>query len=246
MKVLVLDIETSPNLAHVWGIWKENISIAQLREHTKVIAFAAKWHGNVGEPMFHSDHHDGHEQMINEAHHLIDEADVVVHYNGRKFDMPHLNREFLLAEMTPPSPLLEVDLLEVVRSQFNFVSNKLDYVCQQLGIGTKTSHEGHELWVKCMAGDADAWERMKEYNKQDVVLTEKLYDRLRPWIKGHPHHGLTGDTPEACPNCGGPNLAPQGYALTALSKFPRYQCNDCGRWCRGKKAVATVDIRGIA
>ncbi len=54
--------------------------------------------------------------------------------------------------MFPPAPFKEIDLLTVAKGRFRFVSNKLDYVAQQLGLGKKTEHSGHELWVQCMAG----------------------------------------------------------------------------------------------
>ncbi len=40
--------------------------------------------------------------------------------------------------------------LQTSRSKFRFVSNKLDYIAQRLGLGKKTAHEGHELWLKVM------------------------------------------------------------------------------------------------
>lgn len=245
MNILTLDIETAPNVAHVYGLFNQNISLAQLRETSSVLALTGKWYDRE-DPLFWSDYHDGHAEMIFRAHSMIDAADVVVHYNGRKFDIPHLYREFLLANMKPPSPVQQVDLLEVVRGQFNFASNKLDHVARQLGLGGKVSHSGHELWVKCMAGDPEAWEKMKEYNIGDVILTEQLYDRLKPWIKGHPHAGLYAGDESMCPNCGGTNLVREGFSLTHLSKFQRYRCADCGKWSRGKNAVATVDVRGVA
>jgi predicted RecB family nuclease len=36
--------------------------------------------------------------------------------------------------------------------------------------------------LKCEAGDESAWKRMRAYNKQDVRLTESLFDEFRPWI----------------------------------------------------------------
>jgi uncharacterized protein YprB with RNaseH-like and TPR domain len=187
LKILLLDIESSPNVAHVWGIWQQNVGINQLMESSYVLCWAAKWLGE-DEIMFDSVHVSKPKKMLKRIHDLISEADAVIHYNGTKFDMPTLNKEFLLHEMNPPAPYKQIDLLRQVRSQFRFPSNKLDYVAQRLGLGSKTAHEGHELWVKCMNKDKDAWFRMEEYNKQDVILLEKLYNRLLPWIKNHPNH----------------------------------------------------------
>jgi len=161
----------------------------------------------------------------------------VVHYNGTKFDIPTLNKEFLLHRYSPPSPYKQIDLLRVVRSQFRFPSNKLDYVAQRLGLGQKHAHEGHELWVKCMNGDKDAWKRMADYNIQDVILLEDLYNTLLPWIKNHPNWGLYNDGKPMCPNCGSPFFKRNGYAYAQETKYQRYKCNSCGHPFRGKKPI---------
>lgn len=245
MKILTIDIENRPNLAYVWGLWDQNVGLTQLVEAGETISFAAKWHGSK-KVEFYSVHHHGKEEMLEQAHRLLSEADVVVGYNSKNFDMKHLNKEFILAGMAPPAPYLQVDLLHVARSQFKFPSNKLDYVAQALGLGAKTSHTGFELWVKCMAGDDKAWSLMRKYNKQDVVLTEKLYDKLLPWIKSHPHVGLhNANRNDTCPNCGSENLRREGYAMTNLGKFSRYQCRDCHKWSRSGKRVEGTDLRGI-
>jgi len=242
-KILITDLETSPNLAHVWGLWQQNVSLSQLMETTSVISFAAKWYGERNVE-FYSDHHDGHAKMVKQAHRLLDEADIVVTYNGVTFDIKHFQREFVLAGLNPPSPFRNVDLLKVVKSQFRFSSNKLQHVSDQLGIGQKTPHTGHDLWVKCMAGDVKAWTLMKKYNIQDVRLTEKLYDRLGSWIKDHPSHELYGGAEGCCPRCGGSRLTKRGQAYTTTVVYQRYQCRDCGSWSKGKSQLRGTELRG--
>ena len=139
-KVLILDIETAPNLAHVWGLWQQNVAPVMVEEWSRVICFAAKWYGKK-KVHFHSDFHDGHEEMVKRAHALMDEAHVIVHYNGKAFDVKHLNREFLRAEMHPPSPHKDIDLLTIARSTFKFPSNKLDAVSRELGVSTAVVRE---------------------------------------------------------------------------------------------------------
>ena len=233
MKILLLDIETSPNTAHVWGLWQQNVSINQLMESSYVLCYAAKWLGE-DEVHFDSVHQSKPKAMLKGIHVLLDEADAVVHYNGTKFDIPTLNKEFLLHRYNPPSPYKQIDLLRVVRSNFRFPSNKLDYVSQRLGLGKKHAHEGHELWVKCMNGDKDAWKRMESYNIQDVVLLESLYSTLLPWIKSHPNHNLYTDN-TVCPTCSGTRLQKRGTAISITGTYQRYQCTDCGSWSQGAK-----------
>jgi len=185
--------------------------------------------------MFDSIYKTDRKTMLKSIHNLIEEADVVVHYNGLRFDMPMLNKEFLEAKMQPPSPVKHIDLLRVVKSNFRFVSNKLDYVSQRLGLGKKTAHEGHELWLKVMNNDRAAWKRMEEYIKNDVVLLEKLYDRLKGWVKQHPNHNAYS-TNTCCPNCGSRKLHKRGEVRSRVSIFQRYQCVDCGAWARASKS----------
>jgi hypothetical protein len=240
-----IDLETSPHLADVWSLWKQNVSLNQLRESTRVISFANKLRGKTAVE-FRSEFHDGHEAMIARAHEIIDQSDIVVHYNGESFDMPHLRREFFKYGMQPPSPVLQIDLLKTARRQFRFASNKLEYVSRYAGLEGKVKHEGHELWVKCMAGDPAAWGRMKRYNKRDVVVLEELYDKLLPWITGHPHMGLYNNPlgEDRCNKCAGVNLVRRGLKATSVGAYPQYRCKDCGGWSRGKKAVQLLDARG--
>ena len=244
IKRLTIDIETRPNLAYVWRLWDQNVSLPALIESVDVLSFAAKWYGS--KPIiFKSVYHDGEEAMIQAAYELLDEADAVIHYNGKRFDTPHLNRKFLEVSMTPPSPFKEIDLLETVKKKFAFPSNKLEYVLKALGIGSKLKHEGFDMWVKCLAGDEKAWKTMKAYNIQDVRETEKLYDYLLPWIVGHPSFGAeTGE--DVCPTCGSSSLVREGFAYTATGAFQRYHCADCGHWSRATKRSAGTHITNVA
>jgi rubredoxin len=124
-----------------------------------------------------------------------------------------------------------------VKKRFKFPSNKLDYVSGALGLGNKTPHDGMPLWVSCMADDPKAWKLMEKYNRQDVVLTEKLYDRLLPWIPYHPNMRLY-DSNVNCPRCGSKvGLQRRGFAYTNVSKFQRWQCTACGGYFRSTSRI---------
>ena len=232
MRILLLDIETAPNIAHVWGLWNQNVGINQIQASSYVMCWSAKWHSDK-EVQFDSVFQSTPKRMLKRIYKLVNDADVVVHYNGTKFDMPTLNKEFVIHGMPPPSPYKQVDLLRTARKQFRFPSNKLDYVAQALGLGHKIKHTGHDLWVRCMAKDPEAWAVMEKYNKQDVVLLEKVYDRLLPWVQGHPNHGAY-DEPgiPVCPNCGSGHLQRRGFSRTQVNKYARFQCQECGTWSR--------------
>ena len=204
-------------------------------ESSYVMCWAAKWLGDK-EVFFSSMMETTHRKMIKNIYKLLEEADAVIHYNGTKFDIPTLNKEFLLLGLTPPSPYKEIDLLRTSRSKFKFPSNKLDYVAQALGLGEKVKHIGHELWIRCMNKDKQAWDMMKKYNIQDVVLLEKVYEKMLSWIRNHPnqngyHAGVV------CPNCGSSNLIKRGSSCNTNTVYQRLRCKDCGKWSRSNKQM---------
>ena len=234
MKTLLIDIETAPNLGHVWGLFKQNVSINQIMDSGYVMCFSAKWLGS-DEVYFYSVPRNGTKRMLQKAHELLEEADAVIHYNGSRFDIPTLNKEFILQGFHPPSTYQQIDLLKTARQRFRFPSNKLDYIAKALGLGGKHKHAGHELWVQCMAGNPDAWIEMEKYNIQDVLLLEKVYHKLLPWIVNHPSHAVHNGV-DSCSNCGSTSLQRRGFAYTNSMKYQRYQCNSCGSWLRSKTA----------
>lgn len=246
-RILTIDIETAPNLAYVWGLFNENVPLARLIESTQVMCFAAKWYDQKSVQFFSQFEHS-HETMIKEAYNLIDEADYIVGYNSKRFDYAHLSREFLLSGMSPPSPSTQIDLLQVVRQRFKFTSNKLDHVSQQLGIGTKI-HKAvdFELWTGCMNNDPASWKIMERYNRQDVVLTEKLFDRLKPWFGSLLNVGLFTGVEGSCTKCGSLNTQKRGPRAKGKKLVQQWACMEpeCGAWFTDDRALAKVTTAGI-
>lgn len=248
MKILVLDIETSPNLVWCWGLFNQFININQIVKPTFVMCWAAKWVGK--KTIYYKKHTDA--DFLDKIWDLMDEADAIVHYNGKRFDIPHLNREFLEAGKVPPSNYFEIDLLPTIRQRFKFASNKLAYVAERLLNAGKLPTGGFGLWTAALEGQAWAWTKMRQYNMQDVMITEDLYDVIKGWIKNHPNHALYVDDQDdpVCRNCGSDNVKSNGpeYDTTGVFAYQRYKCNDCGANLRGREAVKgkkTVSLQVI-
>lgn len=182
-RVLIVDIETMANLVWEWDVKPRAYYLdpKMIVQHKRTISFAAKWLGERKVLYFSEFHHD-RETMVQAAWDLLDQADAVVGYNSKRFDIKHLQTEFLLEGLGPPSHFQQIDLLQVVRREFLFGSNKLEAVADRVGIGHKLEHEGMALWLKVEAGDRKAANRMRSYNRQDVKLTERLFNVLRPWV----------------------------------------------------------------
>lgn len=240
-KILILDIETFPMIVYTWGLWDQNVGLNQILENGKLAAWAAKWYKQRGVSYLDI----RNETMLQTIWNLLDEADIVVHYNGQSFDIPTLNAEFLRAGLSPPSPYRQIDLFRVIKQEFRFPSNKLEYVALATQIGRKLATEGFKLWADCMKGDERAWSKMERYNRQDVRLTEKLYNVLRPWIRNHPSVAIFTTTEKGqliCPTCGGKHLEKRGLSRTNTMTYQRYHCLTCNKWSRGRTSATPRDL----
>jgi len=235
MKILLFDVETSPMSALVFGLWDQNINFKNIITEGTVLCWAAKWYGE-DEIMFDSIHQSSPRDMIKGIYDLLDECDATVTYNGINFDHKHLNAQFLLHKLKPPSPYKTIDLLRTMKGRFKFPSNKLDYITRRLNIGKKTDHQGMELWQKCMAGNKAAWRTMREYNENDVLIMEDVYKKVLPWIKNHPNMNLFRND-VCCSTCGGHSLQKRGSSVSSVGTYQRYQCMSCGSWSQSSRTI---------
>jgi hypothetical protein len=230
-KILLLDIEWKPTKAYVWQPWQENITPEKIIEHGGLLCVGLKWYGSR-ETLLFSEWEHGHEEMVRRTHEMLSAADIVVTYNGDKYDLRKLEGEFLLAKLPPPPPITSIDVLKQVR-KFGFFMNRLGFVAPFLNLGGKLEHEGMALWTKVDNGDEKAQKKMGKYCKQDVVLLEKLYNRIKPYIRNHPHSGKTKGI--ACGACGSEKLQSRGVRRTKYFEIQRIHCQSCGSWQDGKR-----------
>jgi hypothetical protein len=136
-----------------------------------------------------------------------------------------MNTRFIFHDLTPPEPYKTIDTLKVAKKYFAFNSNKLDDLGNFLKVGRKVKHPGFDLWLSCEAGDEASWRLMKKYNKQDVLLLERIYLKLRPWISPHPPMTFDG-----CPNCGHTEMQRRGFNYLKKYKTQKLQCKKCHAW----------------
>ena len=245
MKLLMFDIETSPALVYTFSLFKPIISIEQVVEPTRMLCFTARWYGTK-KTLFYSEHHHGRQTMVEKMHELLNDADAVVHYNGKSFDVKHVNREFLLAGLAPPAPYQQIDLYLESKRNFAWLSGKLQWLATQLEIGSKVKHSGFGLWRRCLDGDPKAWAEMKRYALTDTDLLIDAYEALLPWIGRHPNVALIDSREGACPRCGSDKTQRRGFKALTTGTYPQYQCQECKGWFRGTHRVGGADVTAVA
>lgn len=231
---LYLDLETAPMKGWFWDLFETNP--LEVEEHWYLLSYAYKWKGDsrvkvVALPDFRASRKHGQwddRALVTSLWKLMNEADVIIWHNGEGFDGKKANARFIFHGLKPLAPYKSIDTLKLARRHFKFDSNRLDFIGHYLGVGRKLPHTGKNLWFGCMRNDKRAWTTMKKYNAQDVVLLEKVDNKLRAFGKTPDLRHFTKQ--EGCPACQSEDIIRRGWQKGAKKDKQRYYCNDCGRW----------------
>lgn len=241
MNIILFDIETTPIEAYTWTKWL-NGPVVRVKQDWRLLCFAQKSLGSEITHVF-SRRNYTERQLVKRLHTLFMEADVLIAHNGDSFDIKKANAKFIQYGLKPVPPKSSVDTRKLAKQSFAFTGNSLDELGHLLGVGRKMKHSGFELWEQCMAGNVAALKHMEKYNKQDVLLLEKIYNKLIPWAKNPPNLALLGGKPDACPKCGDGRLQARGVRYAKTRVYKRYMCRNCWGWCYGTKALGVTNAR---
>lgn len=236
LKVLHYDMETTPMDVWAWRPGQDWIPHEATKRDYWFLSWAAKW---AGKGFVYSDVVSPEEarnwddaRITASIHALVGEADVLVAHNGDSFDWPKLNGRFLLHGLDPIQPPRTIDTLKLARKNFGFAYNKLDYLAHIMGLGNKIKTE-FEWWTSAMEGDAATLAKMVKYNRHDVVLLEKVFDKMKPYVRNLPRLvDAERELEHACPSCGSGDLQKRGFHRTNASTFQTWKCNRCARYSR--------------
>ena len=243
-RILLIDIETAPMVAYTWSLWDQNIGLNQIIEDWSIISFAAKWLDDSDDRIIYHDTTNmenlkDDSELLPILRELLDEADIIAGQNSKAFDMKKINARLALAGIKPPSPYRQYDTKIIAKKHFKFTSNKLAYMTDKLCTKYKKldhgKFSGFSLWKEYLAGNKEAHEEMKEYNKYDVLSLQELFLKLLPWddsINFNPYNDCDYDV---C-TCGSIDFKKKGYHYTNTNRYQRYECKNCGKSIRSRKA----------
>ena len=167
MRIGFFDIEAS-NLDADFGI----ILCASIKEyHGKVRLF--RNHEII----------DGSDRIITgEILEALNEFDILVTFSGQYFDFPWMNSKAI--EYGYPrlhADLKHIDLYWTCKRNLKIHSGSLDSVCSYLGIEGKTHLIG-KRWRRAMVAIPADVAYVQEHNRQDVIILEKLFDKVKKYI----------------------------------------------------------------
>jgi len=237
-KIVLFDIETLPAVAATFSLYPESIPHDNILQDWSIICIAWKFLGK--KPIYNSSILDDLKAfkkdvsndlvVLKKIREVFEEADIIIGHNSKHFDTRKINARLIFHGLDPlPSGILQLDTLKEIKKIATFTSHRLDYLGKHLlGEGKIETSKG--LWLRVLKGDESAVKEMITYNKGDVQLLEELYEKIKPYIKNHPHLGAIGgwDKDETCPNCGGDSFKTSKIRYTAAGvKKIQKQCDKC-------------------
>jgi uncharacterized protein YprB with RNaseH-like and TPR domain len=233
----VFDIETSYNRANIWNTGEQYIGFDQITEEWRVISWAAKWLGE--KKVFQQDlrktrNKQDDRKLVKGIWKLLDQADVVITQNGKKFDVKKLNARFVELGLESPSSYRHIDVYRESKKHFSFISHSLESLCKRLKVKfQKLKHSkfpGRSLWDECLAGNQVAWKEMAKYNIYDILALECVYEKIQAW-----QTSVIITLDGSC-NCGANNWKKYGFRYTNTKTYQRLKCGSCGAEKKGELA----------
>ena len=235
LKRLFWDIETSPNIMFSWRCgYKINLDHGNIIQERAIICICYKWEDDDTVHELHWDKGDDR-KLIKKFARVAAKADEMVAHNGDHFDLKWFNGRNLIHCLPPLPQYRTVDTLKIARKHFYLNSNRLDYLGKLL-FGEGKIHAGFGLWRDIVIDNsASAMREMIRYCKQDVVLLERIWNKLRDYETPMTHAGVvaTGDSTLrwTCPYCASFNVKKSKTRATAKGMVQhQMNCRACGRY----------------
>ena len=235
-KILMFDIETTPNLATIWSTGKQFVNYESIWKEKKISCICWKWLGeskiyslsmNLKKHNLMEYDDDADKEMLVKFSEIYNKADVAVGHNAIKFDKGTITARLSKHGLPPISPTI-IDDTWRISCPINFNSHKLDYLARYFKVGTKAAHS-YSLWLKVMRSDSKALNDTVKYCKKDVILLEKVYKKLLPYVKTKFNHAIYQQDTRVCPSCSGKLKISSKRMSVGLGMRVQFSCNSCGK-----------------
>lgn len=227
MKRLIFDLETSLMTLTGFSLYEDYKTPDAILTDWHIISAAWKWEGEEDVYSAHT-YTDKDKSVVKQLCEFIREADELVYHNGTKFDWKKLNTRVLLNGLPPIPKPKETDTLTQCKKHFAMSSNRLDYIGKALGLGGKVETSSG-LWLRALKRDKTAIDEMVEYNKYDVILLEKVFKRLKPYVNLGYNQNIDSEE-QVCNSCKSTHFECRGWSYTKTCRYQRFHCLDCNAW----------------
>ena len=113
----------------------------------------------------------------------LEKFDMLACHYGNGFDRKFLNARLAKWGLEELAPRFHIDTFYVSRSAFGVSSKSLKSLADFFNLGDKSNVSGRDWTAAALDGNKEALREIITHNEKDVVLLEKLFLILLPYIK---------------------------------------------------------------
>lgn len=114
---------------------------------------------------------------------LDNDPEVVVHYNGDRFDIPYINTRRLGAGKRVLPPARYIDHWKTSRYSLKLHSLGLAAMAEHLRVKHSKTRYEPEVWQRAMFGSKPDLDKIVHHCELDVVVLEECHDRVLPVLR---------------------------------------------------------------
>lgn len=172
---------------------------------------------------------------------VLAEADMLVTYNGVKCDVPFIQTRLLHHKLDPLPPIAHKDVYYTAKFKLKLSRNRLYDVESFLGLKDKKTPVKLYKWLQALVGNERAQDEIIHHCKQDVLVLEQAYLKLRPLMNSHPRLQDYGK----CCKCGGTLL--KNKIFYSAEKYPKItlKCRSCRGYETRPTTAAERKLNGL-
>lgn len=121
-------------------------------------------------------------ELVKQIRDRLNEADIIVSYNGRRFDIPYLNARLVYWGDDVLPKKKHVDMLYQVRYKLKLSSSRLESAQNFLGLDEHKTKMIPQIWIPAVTGDKASMDYIVDHCRRDVVVLHDVYDKLKHLI----------------------------------------------------------------
>lgn len=178
---------------------------------------------------------------------IVNQADMLVTHNGKRFDVPFLNTRLLKHGLSPMAPVPHFDTCEVIWKRLK-MRGRLESAQKFFGFKHSKTDLNLETWAKAGTGNTVALNYVVKHCEADIRVLEETYLKLRPLGFKHPNVAVLKGDNRVCPICGKHNTSQQrGIRVGQVNSAIRFHCTKdlggCGTWYSGRYQSTGIKVR---
>ena len=166
--------------------------------------------------------------LVRQAHAIMSQADVMLTFNGKNFDIKYMQSKFMRYGLPALPEISHVDLYQTARTKMRLTRKSLANISHYLQLTNEKTKLDWDIWRRAAKGYTKEIRYIRDHGAADIYVTQELYEKhMRQYVRQHPR--VSGYGP--CRRCGADTLERRGVAVTILKgQQHRYQCRTCAGW----------------